>query len=72
MPITGEMLIGALAVGPTQLRQFASVIRRGSFLRATIDPAEPDRQPREARRNKAEPAIVARLERRVLKTESHN
>jgi NADP-dependent aldehyde dehydrogenase len=30
----------------TQFRQFAAVVRQGRFLQATIDPAQPDRQPR--------------------------
>jgi NADP-dependent aldehyde dehydrogenase len=30
----------------TQFRQFAEVVRKGRFLQATIDPAQPERQPR--------------------------
>ncbi len=30
----------------TQFRQFADLVRKGRFLRAAIDPAQPDRQPR--------------------------
>ncbi|MCW2241130.1 aldehyde dehydrogenase (NADP(+)) [Azospirillum canadense] len=34
------------AKAATQFRQFAEVVRRGRFLQATIDPAQPERQPR--------------------------
>ncbi|PLQ00549.1 aldehyde dehydrogenase (NADP(+)) [Cupriavidus pauculus] len=34
------------AKSATQFRQFAGVVRRGRFRQATIDPAQPDRQPR--------------------------
>ena len=34
------------AKAATQFRQFASVVRQGRFRQATIDPAQPERQPR--------------------------
>jgi alpha-ketoglutaric semialdehyde dehydrogenase len=34
------------AKAATQFRQFASVVRQGRFRNATVDPAQPDRQPR--------------------------
>lgn len=34
------------AKAATQFRQFAEVVRQGRFRQATIDPAQPDRQPR--------------------------
>jgi NADP-dependent aldehyde dehydrogenase len=34
------------AKSAVQLRQFATVVRQGRFLQATIDPEQPDRQPR--------------------------
>jgi NADP-dependent aldehyde dehydrogenase len=34
------------AKAATQFRQFATVVRQGRFRNATIDPAQPDRQPR--------------------------
>jgi 2,5-dioxopentanoate dehydrogenase len=39
-------LEGEAAKAATQFRQFADVVRKGRFLQATIDPAQPDRQPR--------------------------
>jgi NADP-dependent aldehyde dehydrogenase len=39
-------LEGEAARSATQFRQFATVIRQGRFLQATVDPAQPDRQPR--------------------------
>ena len=33
------------AKAATQFRQFAEVVRKGRFLQATIDPAQPERQP---------------------------
>ncbi|KJK21111.1 2,5-dioxovalerate dehydrogenase [Burkholderiaceae bacterium 16] len=39
-------LEGEAAKTATQLRQFATVVRQGRFRQATIDPAQPARQPR--------------------------
>jgi NADP-dependent aldehyde dehydrogenase len=39
-------LEGEATRAATQFRQFAEVVRKGRFLQATIDPAQPDRQPR--------------------------
>jgi 2,5-dioxopentanoate dehydrogenase len=39
-------LEGEAAKSATQFRQFATVVRQGRFRQATIDPAEPERQPR--------------------------
>jgi 2,5-dioxopentanoate dehydrogenase len=39
-------LEGETAKAATQFRQFATVVRQGRFRNATIDPAQPDRQPR--------------------------
>jgi len=39
-------LEGETAKAATQFRQFATVVRQGRFRQATIDPAQPQRQPR--------------------------
>jgi alpha-ketoglutaric semialdehyde dehydrogenase len=39
-------LEGEAAKSATQFRQFATVVRQGRFRQATIDPAQPERQPR--------------------------
>jgi alpha-ketoglutaric semialdehyde dehydrogenase len=39
-------LEGETAKAAIQFRQFATVVRQGRFLQATVDPAQPDRQPR--------------------------
>lgn len=39
-------LEGEAAKSAIQFRQFATVVRQGRFRQATIDPAQPDRQPR--------------------------
>ena len=39
-------LAGEAAKSAIQLRQFAAVVRQGRFRQATIDPAQPERQPR--------------------------
>ena len=39
-------LEGEAAKAATQFRQFATVVREGRFRQATINPAQPDRQPR--------------------------
>lgn len=39
-------LEGEAARAANQFRQFATVVRQGRFLQATIDPAQPDREPR--------------------------
>jgi 2,5-dioxopentanoate dehydrogenase len=39
-------LEGEAAKSATQFRQFAIVVRQGRFRKATIDPAQPERQPR--------------------------
>ncbi|MBV6754538.1 aldehyde dehydrogenase (NADP(+)) [Pseudomonas chlororaphis] len=44
LPVT--QLEGEAAKSAIQFRQFATVVRQGRFRQATIDPAQPDRQPR--------------------------
>ncbi|NWL76971.1 aldehyde dehydrogenase (NADP(+)) [Pseudomonas taiwanensis] len=39
-------LQGEASKAATQFRQFADVVRKGRFLQLSIDPAQPDRQPR--------------------------
>ena len=39
-------LEGEAAKSATQFRQFATIVRQGRFRQATIDPAQPERQPR--------------------------
>jgi 2,5-dioxopentanoate dehydrogenase len=39
-------LEGETAKAATQFRQFATVVRQGRFRQATVDPAQPERQPR--------------------------
>jgi NADP-dependent aldehyde dehydrogenase len=44
LPVT--QLEAEAAKSATQFRQFATVVRQGRFRQATIDPAQPERQPR--------------------------
>ncbi|MGY2490466.1 aldehyde dehydrogenase (NADP(+)) [Cupriavidus sp. CP313] len=44
--LPAAQLEGEAAKAATQFRQFATVVRQGRFRQATIDPAQPERQPR--------------------------
>lgn len=44
--IAQAQLEGEAARAATQFRQFADVVRKGHFLQLSIDPAQPERQPR--------------------------
>ncbi|SAL56527.1 fatty aldehyde dehydrogenase [Caballeronia peredens] len=44
--LPAAQLEGEAARAATQFRQFAQVVRQGRFRQATIDPAQPERQPR--------------------------